>query len=142
VTRLVDDLLDASRISSKRFEINPRPLRPVAVLEQTLESLMPTLDGRTLSFHADAAARLQWIQADEARLVQVFNNLLGNAIKFTATTALEVQALARKDAIEIVFRDDGAGMSEEALQAAFELFYQSPDHARAVNGGWGWGWRS
>jgi signal transduction histidine kinase len=87
VTRLVDDLLDASRISSKRFEINPRPLRPVAVLEQTLESLMPTLDGRTLSFHADAAARLQWIQADEARLVQVFNNLLGNAIKFTATTA-------------------------------------------------------
>ena len=140
VTRLVDDLLDASRISSKRFEIDPRPLRPVAVLEQTLESLMPMLDGRKLGFHADAAARLQWIQADEARLVQVFNNLLGNAIKFTREDgSIDVRVLAHKDTVEIVFRDDGAGMTPEALQRAFELFYQAPDHPRGVNGGLGLG---
>jgi signal transduction histidine kinase/ActR/RegA family two-component response regulator len=140
VTRLVDDLLDASRITSRRLEINPKPLRPVAVLEQTLESLMPMLGGRRLGFHADAAARLQWVSADEARLVQVFNNLLGNAVKFTRDDGmLDVRVIARGDAVEIVFRDDGAGMTPEALAHAFDLFYQAPGHARGVNGGLGLG---
>jgi signal transduction histidine kinase/CheY-like chemotaxis protein/type II secretory pathway component PulM len=140
VTRLVDDLLDASRIASKRFVIDPRPLQAVKVLEQTVDSLRPMLGGRKFGLHIEPAARALWVRADEARLVQIFNNLLGNAIKFTAPTgAIEVHARAAGAAIEFVFRDDGLGMSAAELERAFDLFYQAQEQAREVNGGLGLG---
>ena len=140
VTRLVDDLLDASRIASKRFVMHPRPLQPVPVLEQTVDSLRPMLGGRQFSLHVEPAARALWIRADEARLVQIFNNLLGNAIKFTSPTgSIEVQARTAQAAIEFVFRDDGLGMSAAELERAFDRFYQAQHQAREVNGGLGLG---
>jgi signal transduction histidine kinase/CheY-like chemotaxis protein len=140
VTRLVDDLLDASRIASKRFVINLRALQPVSVLEQTAESLKPMLGGRKLNLEIAPQARALWVRADEARLVQVFNNLLGNAIKFTeANGVLDVRAVAGKGVIEFVFTDNGAGMMPAELARAFELFYQAPNSMRAVNGGLGLG---
>jgi CheY-like chemotaxis protein len=140
VTRLVDDLLDASRIASKRFVMNPHPLQAVAVLEQTVDSLRPMLGGRKFSLHIDDAARALWVRADEARLVQIFNNLLGNAIKFTAPSgSIEVQARAVEGAIKFVFRDNGLGMSATELERAFDLFFQARDPGRNVNGGLGLG---
>jgi signal transduction histidine kinase/CheY-like chemotaxis protein len=140
VTRLVDDLLDASRITSSRFRINQRPLRPVAVLEQTVDSLRPMLGGRELSLEVAQEARSLWIHADEARLVQIFNNLLGNAIKFTSPAGvIEVRARAAQGAIEVSIRDDGVGMAAADLERAFDLFYQAPDGSRGVNGGLGLG---
>lgn len=140
VTRLVDDLLDASRIASKRFVTNPRPLRAVSVLEQTVDSLRPMLGARQFRLHIDEPAKALWVRADEARLVQIFNNLLGNAIKFTAPTgSIDVHARAGDESIEFVFRDDGLGMSAADLERAFDLFFQARDPARAVNGGLGLG---
>ena len=141
VTRLVDDLLDASRITSKRFVIHLRPVRPVTVLEQTLESVQPMLQGRRLALEVSDAARALWVRADEARLVQIFNNLLGNALKFTEPTgSIEVQALQVQDSLEVVIRDDGAGMATPELARAFELFYQGPQAARRhAHGGLGLG---
>lgn len=140
VTRLVDDLLDASRITSNRFVINSRPLRPAPVLEQTVESIRPLLGARKLALHIEPKAQSLWIRADEARLVQVFNNLLGNAIKFTrADGSIEVHANAREGAIEFVIRDDGVGMTPTDLKRVFDLFYQAPNSARGVSGGLGLG---
>jgi len=140
VTRLVDDLLDASRIASKRFIINRRPLLPVPLLEQTVDAVRPMLGDRRFSLHIDPAARALWVRADEARLVQIFNNLLGNAIKFTAPTgSIEVHARRLDGAVEFEFRDDGLGMSAAELDRAFDLFFQARDPARQVNGGLGLG---
>jgi signal transduction histidine kinase/ActR/RegA family two-component response regulator len=140
VTRLVDDLLDASRIASKRLAMNLRPLQPVPVLEQTVDSLRPMLDGRKFSLRIEPAAEALWVRADEARLVQIFNNLVGNAIKFTAPTgAIDVQARVGGEGIEFVFRDDGLGMSAADVERAFDLFFQARDRAREVNGGLGLG---
>jgi signal transduction histidine kinase/CheY-like chemotaxis protein len=140
VTRLVDDLLDASRIASKRFVMNPSPLQPVPLLEQTVDTLRAMLGSRKFSLQIDDASRALWVRADEARLVQIFNNLLGNAIKFTAPSgSVEVQARARDGMIEFVFRDNGLGMSAAELERAFDLFYQARDPAREVNGGLGLG---
>ena len=138
VTRMVDDLLDASRITSNRFRINLRPLRVVPVLEQTVEAQRPNFGERTVNLRIDDAARGEWVSADEARLVQVFNNILGNAIKFTAPTgAIDVEARMVGRSIEIVFRDDGAGMSAEHLRYAFDLFWQAP--SRKAGAGLGLG---
>jgi signal transduction histidine kinase/CheY-like chemotaxis protein len=138
VTRMVDDLLDASRITSNRFRINLRPLRVVPVLEQTVEAQRPNFGERTVNLRIDDAARGEWVSADEARLVQVFNNILGNAIKFTAPTgAIDIEARMVGRSIEIVFRDDGAGMSAEHLRHAFDLFWQAP--SRKAGAGLGLG---
>lgn len=140
VTRLVDDLLDASRITSNRFVMNLRPLRPIPVLEQTLEALRPNFGARTLKLNIAPQAREAWVLADEARLVQVFNNLLGNAIKFTAAQGtIEVSAGPTDGAVEFVIRDDGVGMSTAELQRAFDLFYQAPSRSRGISGGLGLG---
>jgi signal transduction histidine kinase len=140
VTRLVDDLLDASRITSSRFHMNLLPVQAVAVLEQTVDSLRPMLGGRELILDAGEDARALWIRADEARLVQIFNNLLGNAIKFTSPAGIiQVRARAVQGALELSIRDDGVGMSPADLARAFELFYQAPDSSRGVSGGLGLG---
>jgi signal transduction histidine kinase len=140
VTRLVDDLLDASRIASKRFLINPVPLQAAPLLEQTVNSLRSMLGARKFSLHVDPAAKPLWVRADEARLVQIFNNLLGNAIKFTAPTgSIDVRARAGEAGIEFEFCDDGLGMSAVELERAFDLFFQGRSQAREVNGGLGLG---
>jgi signal transduction histidine kinase len=140
VKRLVDDLLDASRITSNRFVMNLRPLRPIPVLEQTIEALRPNFGARTLKLNVAPQARQVWVLADEARLVQVFNNLLGNAIKFTSPDGtIEVEAGLSGAAVEFVIRDDGVGMSAADLQRAFDLFYQAPNESRGVSGGLGLG---
>lgn len=140
VTRMVDDLLDASRITSNRFLINLRPLRLVPVLEQTVEAQRPNFGNRSVNLRIDEAARGEWVRADEARLVQIFNNILGNAIKFTAATgAIDIEARMSMRSIEIVFRDDGAGMSPEHLRRAFDLFWQAPGRPPAKGAGLGLG---
>jgi signal transduction histidine kinase/ActR/RegA family two-component response regulator len=140
VTRMVDDLLDASRITSNRFQINLRPLRVVPVLEQTVEAQRPSFGERTVNLRIDDAARGEWVRADEARLVQVFNNILGNAIKFTAPTgAIDIEARRVDRSIEIVFRDNGAGMSMEHVRHAFDLFWQAPNRQPAAVAGLGLG---
>jgi signal transduction histidine kinase len=140
VTRMVDDLLDASRINSNRLVMNLRPLLAVPVLEQTIESLRPTFGAREVNLHIAEDARLLWIRADEARLVQVLSNLLGNAVKFTDPNgSIEVRVAADDSAIEIVIRDNGVGMNAVDIQRAFEPFYQASGSARAVHGGLGLG---
>lgn len=140
VTRMVDDLLDASRITSKRFVINLRPLRPVPVLEQTVESQRPNFGPRAVNLRIEDSARSQWVRADEARLVQVFNNILGNAIKFTPPTgAIDVDVRMVGRSIEFVFRDNGAGMKPEHLRRAFDLFYQAPNRGPGTGAGLGLG---
>jgi CheY-like chemotaxis protein len=140
VTRLVDDLLDASRITSNRFVIKLRPLRPVPVLEQTVEAISPSLGPRRLNLSIAEETRALWVRGDEARLVQVFNNLLGNAIKFTAPSGvIDVLVSKREGAIEFAIRDSGAGMAPADLKRAFDLFYQAPNAVRGVSAGLGLG---
>jgi signal transduction histidine kinase/ActR/RegA family two-component response regulator len=140
VTRLVDDLLDASRITSNRLVINLRPLRPVPVLEQTLETLGPMVGARKLTLDIPAGVHSLWVRADEGRLVQVFNNLLGNAIKFTRPEgSIGVRVGTRDQSIQFEISDDGAGMGPDELDRAFDLFYQAPNRSRGVSGGLGLG---
>jgi len=140
VTRLVDDLLDAARINSGRLVMNLQPVQPVHVLEQTLDAVRPSAKGRQLLAEIDRSSRDLWVRADEARLVQIFNNLLGNAIKFTGEGGI-IGASARRhgDSIEFTIRDDGAGMSAQQLARAFDIFWQAPNSQRSVNGGLGLG---
>jgi signal transduction histidine kinase/ActR/RegA family two-component response regulator len=140
VTRLVDDLLDVSRITSGRLAIRREPVRLRQVLGQVIDNIRPSLFQRTLSFEASPDLDDAWVAGDEVRLAQVFNNLLVNAIKFTsAGQSIRVTATLEGSEARVDFEDTGAGISVQEIDKIFDLFYQAPQSFDRSRGGLGLG---
>lgn len=138
--RLVEDLLDVSRITGKRLEMRRQPLLLADLARQAVQSLQPVLGLRRLELAIAPDAQDLWVSGDEVRLAQVLNNLLGNAIKFTGPQGHIAISLRRVDEeAEITVRDDGVGMPPEVLARVFDLFYQAPQGADRSRGGLGLG---
>jgi signal transduction histidine kinase len=140
MTRLVDDLLDLSRITGKRLTMRLEPVRIVELLQQAADAIAPVLDGRTLRTEFAAGTRDAWVCGDEARLAQVFGNLLGNAVKFTpAGGEIVLAATLDGEWVDVEVRDDGLGMSPHVLEHAFEPFFQERQGGDRSRGGLGLG---
>jgi signal transduction histidine kinase len=140
VTRLVDDLLDVSRITSGRLTLRREPVRIGALLAQVVETISQSLSQRPLSLELGEGVDQACVAGDEVRLAQVFNNLLVNAIKFTAAgQAIVVKAALSGKDVEVEVRDGGAGIRLEELERIFDLFYQAPQSADRARGGLGLG---
>ncbi|MGZ5195639.1 MAG: hybrid sensor histidine kinase/response regulator [Ramlibacter sp.] len=140
VTRLVDDLLDVSRITSGRLAIRRDPVRLRQVLGQVVENIRSSLFQRTLSYEAGPETDEAWVAGDEVRLAQIFNNLLVNAIKFTsAGQTIRVTATLEDGEARIDVQDTGAGISAEEIDKIFDLFYQAPQSFDRARGGLGLG---
>jgi signal transduction histidine kinase/CheY-like chemotaxis protein len=140
VTRLVDDLLDVSRITSGRLAIRREPVRIAQVLGQVVENIRPSLFQRTLSYEPERGLEEAWVAGDEVRLAQVFNNLLVNAIKFTsAGQSVRVAAVLDGSDVRIDVEDTGAGISASEIDKIFDLFYQAPQSFDRARGGLGLG---
>jgi signal transduction histidine kinase/ActR/RegA family two-component response regulator len=138
--RLVDDLLDVSRITGKRLEMRMQPLRLAEVVRHAAQAVQPVLGLRRFAVEIAPDAETLWVSADEVRLAQVLNNLLGNAIKFTSPDGTIALRLRRAgDEAEIVVEDDGIGMPPEVLDHVFDLFFQAPQGADRSRGGLGLG---
>jgi CheY-like chemotaxis protein/two-component sensor histidine kinase len=140
VNRLVDDLLDVSRITSGRLALNRKPLRIAHILEQVVDSIQPSLVNRALTLDIAPAVNDACIEGDEVRLVQVFNNLLVNAIKFTQPGGMiHVTATVDGGDVEVAVTDDGIGIGRDEIGQVFELFYQAPQNPDRARGGLGLG---
>jgi signal transduction histidine kinase/ActR/RegA family two-component response regulator len=140
MTRLVDDLLDLSRITGKRLTMRLAPVRVVEVLQHAADSIAPVLGGRTLRTEFGPGTAHAWVCGDEARLAQVFGNLLGNAVKFTADDGEIVPGAALDgDWVDIEVRDNGLGMSAHVVEHAFEPFFQERQGGDRSRGGLGLG---
>jgi CheY-like chemotaxis protein/nitrogen-specific signal transduction histidine kinase len=140
VTRLVDDLLDVSRITSGRLALNRKPLRIAHVLEQVVDALQPSLHQRTLTLDVHEGVESSWVEGDEVRLAQVFNNLLVNAVKFTpAGGTIAVRAVREGDEVAVDIADSGIGIAPADLDRVFGLFYQAPQSPDRARGGLGLG---
>ncbi|HXE49245.1 MAG TPA: ATP-binding protein [Ramlibacter sp.] len=142
VTRLVDDLLDVSRITSGRLAIRREPVRLTHVLSQVADSVRPSLDGRSLSLTLAPEMENAWVVGDEVRLVQIFSNLLVNAVKFTpAGGSIRVDAVVADGEAQVDVEDSGIGITPEELERIFGLFYQAPQGSDRARGGLGLGLR-
>ncbi|HYF42056.1 MAG TPA: ATP-binding protein, partial [Ramlibacter sp.] len=140
VTRLVDDLLDVSRITSGRLAIRREPLQIAQVLAQVVEGIRPSLQQRRISLDVAPGAEEAWVAGDEVRIAQVFNNLLVNAIKFTPSDGairIEVAVVGAHARVEVA--DNGVGLSQPELERVFDLFYQTPQSVDRARGGLGLG---
>jgi signal transduction histidine kinase len=124
MNRLIEDLLDVTRIESGHGSIVRSPTDPSAVVEEAIELARPAAGG--LDLHAELESGLPLIDADRGRILQVLANLIGNAIKFTpAGGAIAVGAAPSGDAVRFWVRDTGRGMDAAQLARAFDRFYQS-----------------
>lgn len=128
MTRLVDDLLDAGRITTGKIRISMAPVKVQDVVEAALESAYPLIDCKGHQFELEMPSEPVHIQADQTRLVQVILNLLDNACKYTphpGKIRLDVFTAQRSVAIRI--SDTGRGIESQCLDSIFDLFVQEKD---------------
>ncbi|HZY19055.1 MAG TPA: ATP-binding protein [Ramlibacter sp.] len=137
--RLVDDLLDISRISRGKLQMDRGPVNVFTVIERCLEALQPAFEDRNRDLRVELPPAAVWVEGDETRLVQAVSNLLTNALRFggEAPTVLRVTPASREVQIEV--RDRGIGIAADMLAHVFEPFYQSPQPLARSDGGLGLG---
>ena len=140
MVRLVDDLLDISRITRGIIELTLETLQVADVLAAAVEIASPLIDkaGHQLSIQIDPAAEA--VTGDAVRLAQIFANLLTNAAKYSpAGSAIAVHAAAASGMIEISVRDTGIGIPAELIPKVFDLFVQGARGLDRAQGGLGIG---
>ncbi|MDP9174382.1 MAG: ATP-binding protein [Planctomycetota bacterium] len=137
--RLIDDLLDMTRLERGKLSLDCHPVDLRAVLERALDMCSADVDAGKLSLTVVAGNEPLIVHADAGRLQQVFSNLLRNAIKFTPPGGrIHVRAFRDADSAAVEVRDNGAGIDPEFLPRAFSAFEQG-DKATSRKGGLGLG---
>jgi PAS domain S-box-containing protein len=140
LTGLVDDLLDAARVTQGMVKLHTERLDLAAVVADAAEQARPLIEARRHSLQLRLAAEPLQVAGDHKRLVQVLVNLLGNAAKYTPEGGrIEVGLEASGSEAVLTVRDNGAGMAPELVSAAFELFHQGARTLERAQGGLGIG---
>jgi PAS domain S-box-containing protein len=123
IVRLVDDLLQMSRITSGRIALRTAPLALADALTAAIETARPQIEGGRHRLKLALPPQPVLLEADMVRLTQVFANLLDNAARYTAPGGdIELAARLEQDAVEIAVRDNGAGIAPELHSRIFDLF--------------------
>jgi signal transduction histidine kinase/ActR/RegA family two-component response regulator len=139
LARLVDDLLDISRVTRGHVELRSEPVALASALERAVEIANPLLNRQKHSLHVDDAADVT-VQGDPVRLAQIFGNLLTNAAKFTpAGGMIRVEVSVRDERVGVTVRDSGRGIEPDQLGRIFEPFVQADRERNTFAGGLGLG---
>ncbi|MGH8228679.1 MAG: ATP-binding protein, partial [Steroidobacteraceae bacterium] len=141
LSRLVDDLLDISRIEQGRVLLEQEPLEVIEILEQAAETVQPMVHEKSLHLLLEKPSRPAHVLGDRARLVQCVGNLLLNAAKYTDAGG-KIHVLTRElggAEIEIEVSDNGSGIATSLLPHVFDLFVQSERTLDRSRGGLGIG---
>ncbi|HTQ04224.1 MAG TPA: hybrid sensor histidine kinase/response regulator [Polyangiaceae bacterium] len=139
LARLVDDLLDISRVTRGQFELKSEPVSLASVLERASDLVMPSIQrfGHTLEVGSGGNV---WLRGDSVRLAQIFGNLLNNSAKFTAAGGrIQVLVAPCAERVVVTVRDNGRGIAAEALGRIFEPFVQADAESDRRRGGLGLG---
>jgi signal transduction histidine kinase len=139
LVRLVDDLLDVSRITRGKVELRKQPTDIAAVINSAVEIASPLLEQKRHRLHLDVGRQL-YVDGDAVRLSQVIANLLTNAARYTSAGGdIHVTAALADGAVVVKVRDNGIGIPAELLPRVFDLFVQGQRHSHGAQGGLGLG---
>lgn len=138
--RLVDDLLDVSRIAKGKLQLESERVDMKAVVATALELTQPLLEKRALAIELVLPDAPPHVSGDAVRLAQVLCNLLTNAVKFSPPDGRIALSLRQDaDTVELVVEDSGSGISAELLPRVFDLFLQGEQNIDRRSGGLGLG---
>lgn len=140
LTRLVDDLLDASRVSSGQISLQKIAMDFLDVIANAVEIVQPFIDARLQTLQLDIPDQPVVIDGDPGKLTQVFSNLLVNAAKFSAEReAIAIRVGVLDGHVAISVKDRGVGIASEVQPFIFDLFKQGPLAVERAQGGLGIG---
>ena len=140
MTRLVNDLLDVSRLTRGKVDLVKRRIELGTAVERALDMARPLIEQHGHTLDVDVASAGLPIDADEDRIVQVIVNLLTNAAKYTPPGGhLRLTSRVANGVVELTSEDDGPGVPEELLPTLFEPFAQGPRSIARQQGGLGLG---
>jgi PAS domain S-box-containing protein len=140
LVRIVDDLLDISRISGGKIQLRRERVEIDAILQVAIETSRPLLEAGRQQLRYAAIAGERWVSADPTRLVQVFANLINNASKFSDPGACVSMAVEdRDDMVCVRIADTGIGIDAETLPRIFDMFAQADRSLERSRGGLGIG---
>ncbi|MEK6262076.1 MAG: response regulator [Planctomycetota bacterium] len=125
MVRLVDDLLDVSRITSGKIRLQRQIMDVMLAVNHAVETSQPLIDERNHSLSVVVPEHPVWIEGDQARITQVITNLLNNAAKYTEDGGqIQLTVLSKEYQVAISVRDSGIGIPLEMLRSVFDLFTQ------------------
>ena len=140
MTSLIDDLLDVSRVTRGKVELELRELDFKDVIADAIEQVRPLIEKHGHRLTLDLPPARAIVVGDRKRLVQVMTNLLSNAAKYTLEGGrIEVRLTTDAEALAVDIRDDGIGMSPDLIASAFDLFAQGARGLDRSQGGLGIG---
>jgi CheY-like chemotaxis protein/nitrogen-specific signal transduction histidine kinase len=140
LTRIVDDLLDISRIARGKVQLDKRAVSLASVVTKALEIVTPLCEERHHRIDVIMADEDIWLEADETRLCQVLTNLLSNAAKYTPPEGhIEIRIVPSGRHVAIHVKDNGHGIAPDLLPRIFDLFVQGSRTSDVRLGGLGIG---
>jgi PAS domain S-box-containing protein len=140
LARLIDDLLDVSRITRGKIQLRKETVDAAAIFRNVVDSVRPLMAERQHVLTLSITPGYLWLEADPTRLEQILSNLLNNAAKYTENGG-HIRLSAERDGNDIVVkvRDTGIGIAPEKLPQMFELFAQGDRSLARLEGGLGIG---
>lgn len=140
MVRLIDDLMEVSRMTRGKIALRPRVLSLNDVVRDAVEVNKPMITAAHQSVFLDLPPQACHVRGDEVRLTQVFSNLLNNASKFTPSDgSIRVSVSAMEGTVRVRVTDSGMGIPEEMLETVFGMFVQINGTMRAAQAGLGIG---
>jgi PAS domain S-box-containing protein len=140
LVRLVDDLLDVSRVARGKVTLTKKPIELSVVVLKAVEATAPAFEERRHRLNLSVASPGLPVDADEVRLTQVVSNLLTNAARYTAHGGrIDVRAGREGDEVVLTVRDNGSGIEPNLLPHVFSMFVQAPRGSDRLEGGLGLG---
>lgn len=140
MVRLVDDLLDLTRIARGKLELRRTAFAVGQAMTQAVQTVLPLMEAQGHQLTVDLPAELIQLEADELRIVQVLVNLLNNAAKYTERGGrINVSAAREGEEVVLRVRDNGIGIEAEKLDAIFNRFAQIDRSLHRSQGGLGVG---
>jgi signal transduction histidine kinase len=137
--RLIEDLLDVSRIVTGQLSISSEPVDLVPVVRTAIETVRPQIDAKGLALRAHVPDEQVCVNGDASRLEQITTNLLSNAIKFTEKGTIALSLTSRDARVRLEVSDTGAGIDPDFLPYVFDRFRQADSSRTRPHGGLGLG---
>ncbi len=137
---LVNDLLDISKIEAGKIDLEIKPISMEAVIQELIAFHRQAIESKGLRIDLNLPPSLPYVRADRGRIVQVLNNLINNAYKYTHLGGtISLTALAEGDFLEVAVSDTGVGISKEDQKKLFTKFFRAKNPATREAGGTGLG---